>query len=106
MLIRRAWRGLNSGAGLALPQLGHGAGGDAVLRAARRPLGVGEVGWHDVEQEHRIAGVGDVGGDAGAHDSGSQDGDAANRLFVHAGTIPPAAGGRPRERRRSRGSAG
>ena len=30
---------------------------------------------HDVQQHHRDAGVGDVGGDTGAHHPGADDGD-------------------------------
>ena len=65
---------------LALLQLLEGAGGDGVLRRLRAALGVGELGRHDVEEEHRDPGVGEVGGDAATHHAGAEDGDLADRF--------------------------
>jgi hypothetical protein len=43
-------------------------GGEALLLVL-----LGELGRHDVEQHNRYAGVGEVGGNSGAHDAGSED---------------------------------
>ncbi len=62
---------------MAFLQLLDGALGErvAVARAVR----------DDVEQHHREAGVGDVGGDAGAHHAGAEDADLGDARSVGAG---------------------
>jgi hypothetical protein len=56
---------VHQGRGIAFQQLFDRALGDGV--AVDGALG------HDVEQQHRHAGIGDMRGDAGAHDAGADD---------------------------------
>ncbi len=59
------------------------ARGEAVARRSALRLGFGEVRGDDVEEHDRDAGVGEVRGDAAAHDACADDAGSANRL-VHA----------------------
>ena len=59
-----------------LERLLEAAGGEAVARGAVLLLGVGQVRRDDVEEQDLEAGVGEVGGDAAAHDARADDGGA------------------------------
>jgi hypothetical protein len=65
-----ARRSENSGAGFVFLSF-------SIADLARTSRSAGPSG-HDVEQHHRHAGVGDVGGDAGAHDTGAEHADLAD----------------------------
>ena len=56
--------------------------GEAVSRGGGRSLGVAEVGGHDVHEEDFDAGVGEVRGDAAAHDARADDGGAADWMLI------------------------
>ena len=73
----RLWK---NAAGLRLERLLEAAGGEAVARAAIVFFSASvRFGRNDVEEQHLEAGVGEVGGDAAAHDARADDACAANR---------------------------
>jgi hypothetical protein len=64
---------------LGLLELVERAGREPVALGLRLLLGLGELGRHDVEQDHRDAGVGTMSGDAAAHHAGAEHGDTTDR---------------------------
>ena len=61
--------------------------GHALERAARERVPIGGAGRHDVEQQDRDAGVGDLGGDAGAHDPGADHRRPLDRHQIASSTV-------------------
>ena len=71
---------MEEGSGLALERLVQATLGEAVPRAAVGLLGLAQVRGDDVEEQRVDTSVGEMGGDAGAHDACADHADASDWL--------------------------
>ena len=84
--------------GARLERLLEAAGGERVALGLVLLVRVRQVRRDDVEEKDLEPGVGEVGGDAAAHDSGSDDGGTTNRLRCIAARIRPRQAARKARR--------